>query len=293
MSRELALEAKSRGNAAFSKGAYQEAISAFSEAIQHDPSDHVFFSNRSACYAGLSQFKEALDDAEKCVELAPKWVKGYSRKGLALFRLGKLDEALEVYQKGLELDPANEGLKTDIQSVQNELNRSKMPPNPFAQLFGPDIWMKIRLNPQLAPYLDDPDFVQKVNTLQQNPQAISSMLGDDKIKKLFGALIGMDFGDMSAAPEESQMEVENDDVPKDEDIGQVREASPEQKPMKEPVKEEKSPLTPEETEAEKEKLLGNDFYKKKQFSEAEAHYMKAHELAPNNPVYLTNLSGIF
>ena len=59
---------------------YKEAIKHFSEAIKHDPSDHVFFSNRSACYASLEEYDKALEDGKECVRLKPDWPKGYTRK---------------------------------------------------------------------------------------------------------------------------------------------------------------------------------------------------------------------
>lgn len=39
---------------------YEDAVNAFSLAILEDPTDHVFLSNRSACFASLKDFKRAL-----------------------------------------------------------------------------------------------------------------------------------------------------------------------------------------------------------------------------------------
>ena len=47
-------ELKSKGNAAFSAQNYPEAIEWFTKAIEVDGNNHVLFSNRSACYAGLT-----------------------------------------------------------------------------------------------------------------------------------------------------------------------------------------------------------------------------------------------
>ena len=41
-----AAQAKTEGNAAFSAGNYEEALKQFTVAIENDPSDHIFFSNR-------------------------------------------------------------------------------------------------------------------------------------------------------------------------------------------------------------------------------------------------------
>lgn len=48
-----ATEFKNQGNAAFSAGRFEEAIKLFSRAIEEDPTQHVFYSNRSGAYASL------------------------------------------------------------------------------------------------------------------------------------------------------------------------------------------------------------------------------------------------
>lgn len=70
------------------------------QAIEKDPSDHVFYSNRSACYLSKGDKAAALSDAEKCVGAKPDWAKGYSRKGSALQALGRVGEAVEAYEEG-------------------------------------------------------------------------------------------------------------------------------------------------------------------------------------------------
>jgi Flp pilus assembly protein TadD len=48
-------------------------------ATTQNPSNHVYYSNRSACYASLGKQQEAADDASKCIELNPNFIKGYYR----------------------------------------------------------------------------------------------------------------------------------------------------------------------------------------------------------------------
>jgi tetratricopeptide (TPR) repeat protein len=45
------------------------------DAINIDPKNHVLYSNRSAAYASLKKYKEALEDAEKCIDIKPDWAK--------------------------------------------------------------------------------------------------------------------------------------------------------------------------------------------------------------------------
>eukprot|EP00850_Spirogloea_muscicola_P025191 SM002411S08158 [mRNA] locus=s2411:366:1698:+ [translate_table: standard] len=58
-----AAKSKEKGNAAFGKGKYKEAVQCFGRAIVLTPQNAVLFSNRSAAHAGLKDFKQALEDA--------------------------------------------------------------------------------------------------------------------------------------------------------------------------------------------------------------------------------------
>jgi len=113
----MAAELKAQGNAAFSAGKYEEAVNHFTLAILEDPSDHVFYSNRSACYANLGDYDKAAEDGVKCVQLNSKWAKGYSRLGLARFRQGNLKEAQKIYETGLTIEPDNASLREGLAEV--------------------------------------------------------------------------------------------------------------------------------------------------------------------------------
>ncbi len=49
---------------------------------------HLLFSNRSAAHANLQNYRRALTDAQECLKLQPTFLKGYARKGLALYYMG-------------------------------------------------------------------------------------------------------------------------------------------------------------------------------------------------------------
>ena len=54
-----AAEAKNKGNAAFSAGQFNEAVTHFTAAIAADPTDHIFFSNRRRGGAGGARERRA------------------------------------------------------------------------------------------------------------------------------------------------------------------------------------------------------------------------------------------
>lgn len=125
-------QAKDRGNKAFTAGSYSEAIACFTEAIalhekatgrgeKPEGSLHVYYSNRSASYLKLGNAQNALLDAEKCVSLQRGWVRGYSRKGAALFQLGRFPDAYRAYKDGLAIDPSNKALVDGLHLVEQRM----------------------------------------------------------------------------------------------------------------------------------------------------------------------------
>ena len=108
--KQQAAKFKAAGNNAFSAGRYYAATAEFTKAIECDPYDHIFYSNRSACYANLDQHSKACADARRCIELRPDFAKGYSRLGFALFKAGFLHDAMNAYERGLTVDPKNNNL---------------------------------------------------------------------------------------------------------------------------------------------------------------------------------------
>jgi len=119
--KERAQEHKTKGNEAFSAGFWLEAINCFTAAIEEDPSDQVFFSNRSAANLKLQRTADAVDDAEHCVRMAPDWVKGHSRLGAALWADRQLKAAVEAFDAGLKLDPDNEQMTQSKKDVLAEI----------------------------------------------------------------------------------------------------------------------------------------------------------------------------
>ncbi|XP_056128403.1 tetratricopeptide repeat protein 31 isoform X2 [Rhinichthys klamathensis goyatoka] len=101
------------------EGQYTEAVSLFTEAIKCDPKDYRFFGNRSYCYCCLEQYPLALADAEKSIQMAPDWPKGYYRRGSALMGLKRYSEAEKAMEQVLKLD-------RDCEEAVNDLLYSKV-----------------------------------------------------------------------------------------------------------------------------------------------------------------------
>lgn len=69
-------QAKKMGNDAFLAKNYIDAIKYYSEAIKYEPDVAIYYSNRSACYASLKDWKNAFDDAILCISKDSQFIKG-------------------------------------------------------------------------------------------------------------------------------------------------------------------------------------------------------------------------
>ncbi|XP_035256399.1 hsp70-Hsp90 organizing protein 1-like [Anguilla anguilla] len=96
------------------QGKYSQAASMFTEAIKYNPTDYRFFGNRSYCYECLEQYPLALADAERSIQLAPEWPKGYFRKGSALIGMKRYSEAEKAMELVLQLDKDCEEAVTEV-----------------------------------------------------------------------------------------------------------------------------------------------------------------------------------
>jgi stress-induced-phosphoprotein 1 len=86
------------------------AIKYYSKAIDAQPENDTYYSNRSAAYLKKGDFEAALKDASKCISLNRKNHKGYGRKGAAYHAMKRYDKAISTYKEGLKVCPDEEHL---------------------------------------------------------------------------------------------------------------------------------------------------------------------------------------
>lgn len=72
---------------------------------------------------------------------------------------------------GLEVDPENEGFKTELENLKAPPRRGG--PGGGGGLFGPEFLGKLATNPQTASLLAQPDFLQMMRDVNANPNNMS------------------------------------------------------------------------------------------------------------------------
>jgi Flp pilus assembly protein TadD len=88
-------------------GEHQEAIGAFTKAIELNPKYAEAFYNRGEAYRILGNFRLAIRDYDKAIELNPTDAKPYGARGVAYGSLGEHRQAIRDYDKAIELDPTD------------------------------------------------------------------------------------------------------------------------------------------------------------------------------------------
>jgi tetratricopeptide (TPR) repeat protein len=144
---------KDRGDNLFEKGQYDEALKAYDEATNIQPSDSYAWSKKGKTLNVLNKDDEALKAYDRAIEINPHdsnlWynkiyilnglgryndeVEAYDKiieinsqnpqacaagwfgKGQALDKLGKYDEELQAYKKAIEISPKNSDIPSGVQ----------------------------------------------------------------------------------------------------------------------------------------------------------------------------------
>mmetsp|Transcript_7514 Transcript_7514/g.22217 ORF Transcript_7514/g.22217 Transcript_7514/m.22217 type:complete len:589 (+) Transcript_7514:146-1912(+) len=298
-------EHKAKGNAAFAAGDFEAAIEHFSAGIAEAPESHVLYSNRSACKASLKDYDGALEDAKKVVEIKPDWPKGYSRLGGALAGLQQWDEAKAAYEKGLSIDPENQGLKQGLAEAETAQSGGGNGGGAgLGGMFGPQFMAKLAMDSRTRGFLAQPDFQAMLRDLSSNPNSLSKYMNDPRFQTALSVGMGMNImtGDQFAADPDAAMGggggpggAGGAAPPSSTSNGSSDRATPPPKqsePEAEPMSQEEQATAKQKADAQAEKELGNAAYKKKDFEAALQHYGKALELYDGDISFLTNRAAV-
>lgn len=317
---------KGQGNAAFAAGQYAQAIEHFTSALDLDPSNAVLFSNRSAAHAGARHWEAALEDAQKTVELRPDWAKGWGRRGAALLGLGQADDAVSAYERALSLEPDNAQVRKGLEAAQRAKSGGATrgaaeTPNIFAD---PQMWERLRADPKMRTYLEDPGFVTILGELQRDPSSLTRHIRDPRVMQAFATMLGVQmkyagegasFGAGEGEPEEPteataggrvegkegeegkegtrarQEQSRTTDAKRPETMAATDAA--EEGKASEASTVEPSPTTDSLAAATRERELGNEAYRRRDFEAALQHYEQALSRDPHSVSLRTNQAAVY
>lgn len=120
-------EKKNKGNDAFKKKNFNEAINLYEEAIKLNPNEPLYYNNKAAAYIELKDYELALQEishAEKLFEEGVvkdyvKKAKVLARKGTILSKLERYAEAVEALEKSL-IEDGNQKVKDELLKIKKQ-----------------------------------------------------------------------------------------------------------------------------------------------------------------------------
>ena len=114
---------RGRGIALMGRGDYEGAVNEFNEALHSShgiPSDLEFDINYylAVCFYRLGRYEEAVEVYDAILALRPSYADAFRMRGDAKLALGRMDEAAEDYDRAVRLEPKNyDRMITILQSM--------------------------------------------------------------------------------------------------------------------------------------------------------------------------------
>ncbi|KAK6642708.1 hypothetical protein RUM43_004210 [Polyplax serrata] len=109
---------KEMGNQFVKKEQWNNAIRCYTNAINYDSKNAVYYANRSLCFLKLKKSAEV--DATTAIQLDKNYIKAYQRRGYARLGLGQNMEAQSDFEEVLRLEPNNTLMKLEINKINEK-----------------------------------------------------------------------------------------------------------------------------------------------------------------------------
>jgi tetratricopeptide (TPR) repeat protein len=89
------------------KGEFEESIKDFDRYILLNPTNDLAFKNRASDFAGLGKFNKAIDDWSEGLRLKPNDATALAMRGMCYNNKGRFEDALKDYYQAIKIDSTN------------------------------------------------------------------------------------------------------------------------------------------------------------------------------------------
>lgn len=204
---------KLEGNKALSQRKFEESIDLYTQAIDIDSNNAVYYSNRAAAYSQLQLHDNAIADADAAIRVDPKYSKAYSRLGLAKYASGDAQGALEAYEMGMKVegdsvsDAMKRGYETAKKRVDEEAVTTRDAPaeggaapagfpdlGALGSMFGGGAGGGM---PDLAGLMNNPAVAQMAQKFMSDPNALQNLMSNPAVANMAERMQGGNMPSMS------------------------------------------------------------------------------------------------
>jgi stress-induced-phosphoprotein 1 len=179
-------EAKQRGNEFFREKKFAEAVAEYEEAVKRAPKDAAIRNNLSAALSKIMDFNGAKMQVEKALELDPKYVKAWSRKGDIECAFKEYHKAMDSYKNGLMIDPENAACREGLRKVTQQINYGRAT---MTEEQKKEQAAHAMADPEIQAILSDPVVQQVLRDFGENPAAAQKAMADPGMRAKIERLI--------------------------------------------------------------------------------------------------------
>lgn len=134
----MATDLEKKAKEAFIDDHFELAVELYSQAIDLNPSNAELYADRAQANIKLSNFTEAVADANRAIELDPSMAKAYLRKGTACMKLEEYQTAKTAFQAGALLATEDSRFTNFIKECEERIaeENAALPKPPVADSTG-------------------------------------------------------------------------------------------------------------------------------------------------------------
>ena len=113
-------------SAAMERGDYTTALQDINEIIKAKPDFAEGWNKRATVYYLIGDYKKAIADIDRTLELEPRHFGALSGLGLTNMKLGRDAAAADAFRRLLRIDPLYPNAKLNLKLAQDALNRNSI-----------------------------------------------------------------------------------------------------------------------------------------------------------------------
>ncbi|KAL6929529.1 hypothetical protein ACO0SA_000932 [Hanseniaspora valbyensis] len=182
-------ELKAEGNKYMGTKNFRKAIELYTSAIELNPANPIYYSNRAAAFISSKDYDSAVVDAEKAIELNGKYSKAYTRLGSAKMSLDLPEEAVEAYTKAIEIEgvKATPAMKKDLEAAKSKVQAAAKSTGGSTGGF-PDLSGMMGgaggNKGMMDMLMKDPNAMKKAQELMGNPDLMSKLMSNPNVMNM-------------------------------------------------------------------------------------------------------------